>query len=195
MKHESENLTAQQSLDIITSMIRQTKGNARQNSFHFLLWGWIVVLANLGMYTLNYLEYERPYIVWLITIPAWFLSFYVGCNRQRRERVFTHYDLLHLSLWLSFGVCIFTIVAFGYKLNFQINPLILTLSSIPTFLSGILMRFRPFMVGGICFWIFGVIGFLTPVEFQPLVGAVAVSCGYLIPGYMLRAKKSEDTYV
>lgn len=189
MKHESENLTAQQSLNIITSMIQQAKGNVQKNSFHFLLWGWVVVLANLGMYTLSRMDYNYPFIVWLITIPAWIMSFYVEYNRRKVERICTHYDLIHLALWIGFGICIFTVIGFGYKLNFQINPLILTISSVPTFLSGILIRFKPLMIGGIAFWIFGVIGFLTPMENQPLVGAVAFFCGYLIPAYMLKAKK------
>jgi hypothetical protein len=45
------------------------------------------------------------------------------------------------------------------------------------------------MFGGIAFWIFGIIIFLTPMEVQPLIGALAVFCGYLIPGYLLRNKK------
>jgi hypothetical protein len=189
MKHDAENLTAQQSLDIITSMIQQVKGNAQKHSFHFLMWGWIVVLANLGMYTLTKMEFEYPFIVWLITVPAWFISFYVGYKARKENRVYTHYDYIHLSLWLGFGIVIFTLVGFGYKINFQINALILTISCIPTFLSGVMMRFRPLMVGGVLFWIFGIISFLTPMENQPLVGAVAILCGYLIPGYMLKSKK------
>lgn len=190
MKNASENLTAQESLDIITGMIQRAKGNVKNSSFHFLLWGWVIVLANLGMYFLTREGYERPYLVWLITIPAWFTSFYVGYRREKIQRVFTHYDLIHLSLWLSFGVVIFTVVAFGSKLNYQINPLIITISSIPTFLSGILIRFRPLMIGGVLFWVFGIIGFLTPIQEQPLVGAIGIVLGYLIPGYLLRAKKS-----
>ena len=189
MKHEPENLTAQQSLDIITSMIHQAKGNAQKNSFHFLMWGWVVVVANFGMYMLTRMDFDYPYVVWLITIPAWFTSFYVGYKNRKDDHVYTHYDFIHLSLWIGFGIVIFTLVGFGYKINYQINPLILTISSIPTFVAGVIMRFRPLMIGGVLFWIFGIIGFLTPIENQPLVGAVAIFCGYLIPGYMLRRKK------
>src|SRR5688572_29235896 len=128
MKHDAENLTAQQSLDIITTMIRQVKGNAQKNSFHFLMWGWVVVIANLGMYTLTRMEFDYPFVVSLITIPAWLTSFYVGYKRKREDRVYTHYDYIHLSLWVGFGLVIFTLVAFGYKINYQINALIITVS-------------------------------------------------------------------
>jgi hypothetical protein len=189
MKTRSEDLTAKESLDIITSMIHQAKGNAKRNSFHFLLWGWVIMLANVGMYVLTMADYSRPYIVWLITIPAWILSFYVGFRNREAERVYTHLDRIHLSSWTVFGVCIATIIFFGYKIAFQINPMIILISSIPTLISGITIRFRPLMFGAAAFWFFGIICFLTETVNQPIVGALAVTCGYLIPGYLLRLKK------
>lgn len=186
MKTESENLTARQSLDIITEMIHEAKGKARKNGFHFLLWGWVVVAANLGMYTLSQLQYPYPYIVWSITIPAWIVSLYVGYRQGKAKGISTHLDKISMWLWISLGICIFTLVAFGHKVNYQMNPLIISVSSIPTFVSGVILRFKPLMLGGAAFWVFGIIGFLTPTETQPLVGAAAVICGYLVPGYILK---------
>ncbi|MFZ6010902.1 MAG: hypothetical protein ACOYXT_11210 [Bacteroidota bacterium] len=189
MKTESENLSARQSLDIITSMITQAKGNVQRNSFYFLLWGWVVAVANLGMYALTLLQYDRPYIVWVITIPAWIISLYKGFRQSREERISTHFDKISMWLWISFGICVFTLVAFGYKINYQLNPAILLLCAIPTFISGVILRFTPLMLGGASFWIFSIIDFLTPMESQPLVGAIAIICGYLVPGYLLKNKK------
>ena len=189
MKAESENLTAQQSLEIITAMIRQAKGKVQKNGFYFMLWGWVVVVANLGMYTLIQLEYSRPYIVWAITIPAWIISLYKGYRDGKSGNATSHLDMVSMWLWVCFGIVVFTIVAFGYKLNYQINPLILTISSVPTFVSGVLLRFRPLMFGGASFWVFGIVGFLMPMDLQPLIGAVAIFCGYLVPGYLLKSKE------
>jgi hypothetical protein len=189
MKTPSENLTAEQSLDIITTMIQAAKGNARKNSFHFLLWGWVVVIANLGMYALTQLNYPHPYVVWVITIPAWVISLYKGYRQGKTQHVSTHLDTVSLWLWLTFGICIFTVVAFGNRINYQINPLIITISTLPTFVSGIILRFKPLMLGGISFWIFGIVSFLCPTEIQPLIGAAAIFCGYLVPGYLLKNKK------
>jgi hypothetical protein len=189
MKAESENLTAQQSLEIITAMIRQAKGKVQRNGFHFMMWGWVVVIANLGMFTLAKMGYPHPYIVWAITIPAWIISLYKGYRDGREENVVSHFDMVTMWVWVCFGIVVFTIVGFGFKLNYQINPLIILVSSIPTFVSGVVLRFRPLMFGGASFWVFGIIGFLMPREIQPLIGAVAVLCGYLVPGYLLKNKK------
>lgn len=188
MKTESEHLSAQQSLEIITAMIKQAKGTAQKNGVHFLLWGWVIMVANIGMYVLTKLNYPYPYIVWLVTVPAWIISLYRGFKQGRSERVTTHLDTISLWLWVCFGICIFTLVAFGYKVNYQLNPLIVIISAIPTFVSGIVLRFKPLMMGGAAFWIFGIIGFLVPKEMQPLIGALAILCGYLVPGYLLKYK-------
>ena len=50
MTLDKDRLTAQQSLDIITSMIRQTKVNAVANTFYFLLWGWTIAICNLAVF-------------------------------------------------------------------------------------------------------------------------------------------------
>ena len=191
MKNEEENLSAQQSLDLITQMIQQAKGRVQQNSFYFLFWGWVVVLANLGMFILTQAGYERPYIVWAITIPAWIYSMYHGFKQGKRQgSASTHFDQISGSLWISFGIVIFTLVVFGYKINFQLNPVILLMSAIPTFSSGAILKFKPLMIGGILFWVCSIISFLIPMEFQPLIGAIALGCGYLIPGYMLKTKNA-----
>lgn len=191
MKQDSESLTARESLDIIAAMIQEAKGNIQRNSFFFLFWGWIVVLANIGMYTLTRLNYEHPYATWLITIPAWIFTLYKVFTRKKNEATKTHFDRISGWLWMTYGVTLFTLVFFGYKINFQLNPVILLVSAIPTITSGVILNFRPLMIGGITFWVSGSIAFLVSMETQPLVGAIAIVCGYLIPGYLLKNKKTK----
>ncbi len=188
MKTEDQ-LTAQQSLDIITSMIREAKGNVQRNGFYFLLWGWIVVIANLGMFVLMQMNYPYPYIVWSITVPAWVWSIVRGFRHEKVARTTTHLDKVTGWLWVCFGITVFTLVAFGRHINWSLNPVILTVSAIPAFVSGAIIRFKPLMLGGAAFWVFGIISFLVPANVQPLVGAVAVLCGYLVPGYLLNSKR------
>ena len=148
-------------------------------------------LANLGMFALSMLDYQRPYIVWVITIPAWIYTIYRSIKQNADKSASTHFDRISASLWMCYAICIFTVVAFGYKINFQIGPIILIMSAVPTFVSGIILRFKPLMIGGILFWVFGIISFLVPNEMQSLAGAVAILCGYLVPGYILK-NKHED---
>ncbi|HTF18677.1 MAG TPA: hypothetical protein VK658_11420 [Chryseolinea sp.] len=182
-------LTASQSLDLISRMIREAKGRVQQNSFYFLLWGWVILMANLGVFILTKMAYPYPYIVWAITVPAWIISIVWGFRQRRNAQTTTHFGRISTALWFSLGVVIFTIVAFGGQINFQVNPIILLISAIPTFTSGIILKFRPLILGGILFWVSGVASFLVPRELQPLIGAVAIACCYLVPGYMLKNRR------
>lgn len=70
MNNETEKLSPQQSLDLITSMINEAKGNVRHNSFYYLFWGWVLIIAHLGSFALSKIEFDYPFVVWLIIIPA-----------------------------------------------------------------------------------------------------------------------------
>jgi hypothetical protein len=189
MKTENQNLSANESLDIITQMIRQAQGNVKRSGFHFLLWGWVVALANLGMFTLIQIGYAQPYIVWLITIPAWLASMFYGYQQSKEERIVTHIDRTTMWLWLSYGVCIFTLVFFGSTIHWNLNAIILLMTVVPTLVSGVVIRFKPLIIGGVSIWFFSIVCFLVATEYQYLVGALAVITGYLIPGYLLKHKK------
>lgn len=190
MNPETENLSAQQSLDLITTMINQAKGNVQKNSFYFLLWGWTALVCNLGIYIMvRFLAIPYPFWIWLLTVPAAIASGLYG-RKQEMKKTTTHLDQINKWLWIGYGIICFTVVLFGQKIHYQINPVITCVSAIPTFVSGIALRFRPLIIGGIFFWISGMIIFMLPMQEQFLMASVAIAVGFLVPGYMLRAKKA-----
>lgn len=190
MENKDENLSAQQSLDLIASMIRQAKGNVQKSSFYFLLWGWTIAIANLGVYfMLEFTTIANPFFMFAITIPAAIISMIYGMRQGRKVTAPTVLDNIHTWLWIGVGINSFIIVAFGGKTNWMINPVIITMCAVPTFISGLMLRFKPLVIGGSLLWVFGIICFVVDPKIQFLVAALAVTVGYLIPGYML--KKSE----
>jgi hypothetical protein len=190
MEPAKENLSAQQSLEIITAMIRQAKGNLSSNSFYFILWGWTIAIANLGVFVLiRFTDFERPTIMFSLTIVSAIISAIYGSRQNKNATSRSIIDTANIAIWVCFGVICFTIVAFGSKTNWQINAIIILVASIPTFVTGVMLRFRPLMFGGIALYLFGIIIFLLPKDLQFLASSIAVTVGYLIPGYMLRKLK------
>lgn len=162
MKTEDEALTTEESISIITEMINNAKGNVKENSIYFLLWGSVIAIANIGMFTLIQADYPRPYIVWAISIPAWIVTIITGYKQGQRARATSHLDRISAWLWFSFGIVIFTLVAFGKTINWQLNPVIMLMSTIPTVVSGVIIKFKPLIIGGVCFWAFSILCFLVP---------------------------------
>lgn len=186
MNTEKE-LTSEQSLEIITRMIHVTKGNVQQSSFYFLLWGWIVVLASLAQFYLDqYTDYPHPYMVWLIGLPGWVVTMIYAYKQSNKQRVSTYSGSLIMWVWLGFAFSILIVIFGGAYFNFQITALILLFSGFATFVTGIIIRFKPIILGGSTFWIFTPIALYLGVHYAPLVMACAVIIGYLLPGYMLK---------
>jgi hypothetical protein len=69
-----------------------------------------------------------------------------------------------------------------------VDPLFLVLYGMPTFLSGVILRFKPLMLGGIGCWLLSVLCTVVPVEFQLLLVSTAMVIAWIIPGYLLRMK-------
>jgi hypothetical protein len=188
METKHDNLNPQQSLELITSMISQVKGNLRNVSFHFLLWGWVITFCNAGMYYFfKYTEYQRyAPMVWVLCIPAGIISMIYGARSEKKAGVVTHLDRISMWLWIGMAITISPAWIFGSQTGWMVNAIVLMPVGMATFLSGIIIRFRPLVFGGILFWIAGVVCYIVgPVE-QYLVGAVAMVFGYLVPGYLLK---------
>jgi hypothetical protein len=190
MNSETENLSPQQSLEMITSMIAQAKGNMQKNSFFFLLWGWTIAIANLGVYGLiKFTNYPNPFIFWAVAIPSAIISSVYGSRLEKNSGAVTHLDLINKWIWIGFGITTLIILFFGKQINWQINPVVLTMAALPTFVTGVILKFNPLKYGGIAFWATGILTFLVHDENQLLIAAVGISLGYLVPGYALKNRK------
>lgn len=187
----NKELTGKESLELITSMINQAKSNYQKGgSFYFLLWGWVVMIANFTHYYLDaFTDYQYPYIVWIVTIPAGIISGIYGSRQSKRAQVKSHLDSLYGHVWLAVGVGILTVLVFMNKLEFNHNAVIMLFSGIGTYISGQLLRFKPLMLGGLVLAITSIVCFNVSITDQYLVGGVGIFAGYLIPGYLLKSKE------
>ena len=193
MKEDNNNLTGQQSLEIITKMIEAAKGNMRRGSFYFLFWGWLVLFCSLGQYfLLNFTECKYPYIVWLLVILGMIISSIYSYLNERKVKVRTHFDVVYIMVWMTFIFGYVIVLLLMSKINYIVSPLILLLAGNATFLSGIILKFRPLIFGGIMFWVFTILTIYLNHNISDLLVSVAVLLGYLIPGYMLRSSYKKN---
>lgn len=181
-------LTQEESIALIADMIHSAKQNIVNGaSFHFLLWGWVLMLANFGHYFIEkYNIYEVPYIVWVITIPAAIASTLYGFRTKKQATVSTHLDKIYASLWICIMFMVIICLVFMARLGFNHNAVIMLFSGIGTFMSGIILKFRPLIIGGVILWIASTMGFMVDISEQQLISGIAIVIGYLAPGYLLR---------
>jgi hypothetical protein len=74
----------------------------------------------------------------------------------------------------------------------MIDPLFLAIYGVPTFLSGIILRFKPLVWGGVSCWLLSVLSVIIPVEYHLLLVSAAMIVAWIVPGYLLRAKHKKS---
>ena len=194
MENNEKMMTGEESLKIITEMINRTKVNIRQGSFHLLFWGWLITVCSLSEWVItNLTHYAHPYYVWILVIPGAFVSMIYGAVTGRKAKVQTYADKLYMWTWIGFLFAAIVLFIVQSDRMENITPYILLLAGFPTFLSGFIVKFKPLIAGGICFWVIAILVHFAGPSLTLLGTPIAMLAGYLIPGYMLRNKVNHDT--
>ena len=195
-------LTPEESLQIIQKSISNSRKNMREGSFYYLLWGWALMLASLANYFLinHYVSSEQYDVIMLRSLITWgifvfgamIIQFVVISRSREKKIVITHLDRYIKIVWISAGLLMGLMVFLSLKVNAYPTPFILGVTAMATSVSGLMVRFRPIIIGGVVFLVAAIVSiFLTGTQ-QLLVFAVAMVLGYLIPGYILRSSKNGD---
>jgi len=190
-----EDFDPKQSLLLIESMINRAKDKFAEDGSMYLLWGWVVFICSLTQFVLlHFFKYPYHYIVWF---ASWIIVIYQVVYirkkiKRRRVRTYTGYILGYV--WLTFVIVIFLLAFLIGRLTegdyyIHISPILLTIYGIPIFLSGIILRFRPLVIGGIGCWVLSIVAMLIEnYDYQFLLIPLAMVIAWIIPGYLLRAK-------
>lgn len=186
---KDNNFTGQESLEVISRMIKTAQNDIEDNSFYYLFWGWLVFAASAANYVLIQIGYIKPFLPWAILMPlGGVLTGIYSYFHTRKQKVRTYVDDVMKYVVIAFLVSLFTVLLFMSKLELFTYPLVMIIYAIWLFISGGAIKFRPLVYGGIINWIFGIAAFYVGFEMQLLLLAAAVFLGYIIPGYMLKNK-------
>ena len=74
-------------------------------------------------------------------------------------------------------------------------PAILMITGMATFTTGMTLKFKPLVAGGIIFWVLTVVCFFVSPLDQLLVEAVGILLGYIIPGILLQKAAKAQAHV
>jgi hypothetical protein len=186
-----KSLSALESLQVITDAISKTKEDFKENSFYFMLWGWLITLASFSFFVLHqytafqyyFLPFPVLVVAGIITTLTWFFK------RKSAHPTEGYFNYFLSRMWLVIGIS-FIITVF-VSVSQKLPPFLYTsiIAAIGTLVSGLAMKFNPLITGGILFFSAAVIGIYIPAGYQPALFGTAIIAGYLIPGYLLKSKK------
>ena len=108
---------------------------------------------------------------------------------NKGKKVISHIDKFVDNLWWVTAPSFFIAAFICIKSGIAPPPLMLLVAGLATTTTGLVIKFRPLILGGMSFFIFSIATTFVTNEYLALVVGAAIICGYLIPGYMLRAAK------
>ncbi|MBV9961157.1 MAG: hypothetical protein JO072_02820 [Parafilimonas sp.] len=195
MENSENDFSPQQSLQLIESMINRSKDKFAEDGFMYLVWGWLVFACSLLQFVLlHFFRYPHHYIVWLATIPVFiYQAIYVN-KKQKNQTVSTYTGDIIGFVWITFAI---VIVLLGFVVGFlttgeyytHIIHILLAIYGMPVFLTGVIVRFKPLIYGGIACWILCILStFIPNYDYQFLCIPTAMLLAWIIPGYMLRSR-------
>jgi hypothetical protein len=186
---KDEPLSGKESLDLITSMINKAKGRITETGLLYLLWGWLIFICCIVQFVgLHFFNYANSYYIWYFTWIFVILQFFYIRKQKKLIRVKTYTDEINGFVWLAFFICIVLVIFISIHFKYYeiIYPLILVMYGMPTFLSGIILKFRPLIIGGVCCWVFSLLSVFVTPDYQSLFIAAGVIAAWIIPGYILK---------
>lgn len=184
---EEKTINEQESLEIISKMIANTREKVKKNAgLPFLTWGYTTVIVSLVIWYLisKTGDYHWHFLWFAIIALGWPLSMFT--RKKERSGFTTYIDRVVGKIWLVFatGVILCSIMAF-FVIRMPILFLVLLLISMAVSLTGFIIKFN-FAVG------FGIFGILASFSFlfiggttQILLFAAIFFIMMVIPGHIL----------
>ena len=196
---DKNDLTPEESFNIINKAISNFKMNYRESAKTFLLWGWVLTLASFSNFIiLKILDTKEAFnLMGLFSLGNWvvfsligfIILFFMGRKIKKEKKIYSYLDTYIKKLWIVTAASFFIAIILCIKLEIAPPPIMLLIGGIATTTSGLLIKFRPVIIGGIAFFIFSIATTFVSNEYIALIVGAAIICGYLIPGYFLKSAK------
>jgi hypothetical protein len=111
---EEKELTEQESLQLITSMIHKAKGSFHESGTSAILWGSVVAFAGLMSFAERYWDFYIGFDVWLVVLAAFIPQIIISIREGKNRKMISYEESSMNAIWLVYGVSIFA-------LNFYLN--------------------------------------------------------------------------
>jgi len=196
---EKNNLTPEESFSIITNAITSLKTNYKDNAKSFLLWGWMLTFASISNFIIIVIlkQQEAWQLMGPLSLANWFvfclvtfiILFFMDRKINKTKKVYSLLEDYIKKLWIVYAVTMFTAIFLCIKLQLVPPPILLLITGLATTVTGLLIKFRPLIFGGIAFFVFSIAATFVTNEYLSLIVGASIICGYLIPGYLLKSAK------
>lgn len=186
---EERSINPNESLEIIQNMINKTQRRYSDDSFYYIMWGWLVFVAAIAHFILIQLNVKQAPMAWMLMPLGGIITGIYSFKQSKKEKIKTYVDTYMNYLWIALGMAMIIVLGMAYKLGIlNAYPILLLIYGIGTFVSGGLISFKPLVIGGVICFMLSVAAFFVSFQIQLLFIAGAMLSSYIIPGHILKDK-------
>jgi len=190
-----ENFSAEQSLQVIQSMIQKAKQDVAGNSFYLLLWGWLVFIAALLHFVLmKFTAFQQPWLAWNLMWLGMIASIIKGIKDSKKivVKTFVGETMKYFGITLGILYCGLAFIFARYDLWDISFPLYILVYATACFFVGSLIQFSLLKWAGLLCLVLVIPSVFVGYDWKLLFMATAVLISYIIPGHILSAKEKHQ---
>jgi hypothetical protein len=192
---KEENLTPEQSLQLITKTIEATKERFKEYGHVFVFWGTLTLVVFGSQSILSLLKLYKFMMIPVYLFPAGAIltAFWVWKVRSKKHMPRTILATMLQYLGWVIGLNLMIIgFFFRDRLGDATGPVFIILLALMIIVSGLSIRFKPLTIGGILLNLIGLGSFFLDRDyhgFSLMLGAVV---GMIIPGLLLNIARRRE---
>lgn len=183
---EEKNITEQESLAIIDEMIQRAKNSYIDNGIVPLFWGVLITFCSLFLYCEIKFKFDIHFDIFLLALIACLPSIYYSLRNRKAKGFVSHTDITMRAVWGTFLIGIFFGSWYNSASQSSHIPYFIFMYSVPTYITGVVCKFKPMTIGGIIVWVLAFISCKVSTPNNLLLMAASATVAWLIPGIILR---------
>ena len=109
---DEEQLSGEESLALITTMIQKAKHSYYESGTSVLLWGSLVTIASLLTFLQQTLSFSIGFDIWIIMFIAIIPQVFISIKERKKRTFKSHTDNAIDAVWLTYGVTLAGLVLY-----------------------------------------------------------------------------------
>lgn len=189
-----------QSLKVIQEMIQMAQNKMRNDGILLIVWGYAASLPALIRFFKEILFLPNRVMFFLkfvdLLLPLLALAFTIYYILKERKKVTTYIGVSLRYVWISlFGFMVLTNLILHnvtHEVNFTLqHPLFMVLTAFAILVTGVILRYKPIIIGGVAFGILAYFASLLTLHDQLFLDGIGWFLALAIPGHILYYKRDK----
>jgi len=197
---DSEAFDETQSLRVISDMIQVSQRKLRNDGILLIVWGYAASLPSLIKYfkEILFLPNRVMFLLKFVdpVLPLLALAFTIYYVLRERKKVTTYIGASLRYVWFSLIGCMVLTNLILYNVTHEVNfalqhPLFMVLTAFAILVTGVILRYKLIILGGIVFGILAYIASFLILHDQLFLDGIGWFLALAIPGHIMYYRRDK----